>query len=489
MSNDKKTDKKQDKLALIKEIKDKKMSAESSVVLNIYKNTELYFDSDLTVDSFSSKVWRFYYAIAQKLILEGKRVLDDVTVGLYMETRKQSMKDLYEQYGGYETIQQGMEFVKDENFQSYENEIVKANTIIKLMKNGFDVLSDENKNHSSMSLEDIESYWETKMSSIFAETIIDEKIVDLKKGMMDVIDQANEGVHRGFPYHSPMLNKFANGQPLGNITMLSAGSGVGKTFFTIAQVMPTIIEYEETLCIMANEEDEDKWKTAILIYVVNNVLEESFNKSRMNEGSFTKEEYEILSKGADWIEEKIKDDTIRFVNFSSFSMKKAIKIIKKEKAIKGVKYFLLDTLKMDSDSKADSQVWLALQMNMVKLYDVIKKANLNVHVFVTYQLGKSSLKNRFLDQSSLGMSKNVVDVCSTVMIIRKALESEKEDGSNEVLYERGGVKRPLKKDKEYFILFFAKNRANTTSKQLVYEVDMGRNIVKDTGLCVIEDDF
>src|SRR5690606_25471125 len=120
-------------------------------------------------------------------------------------------------------------------------------------------------------------------------------------------------------------------------------------------------------------------------------------------------------------------------NFNSFSMKKAIKLIKKHNAVQDVKYFILDTLKLDSDEVSEnSQAWLQLQQNMVKLQDVIKESALNVHCYVTYQLGKSAMLSRYLSQNSLGVSKNVVDVVSTLMLVRKALESEKEGGKNEV---------------------------------------------------------
>lgn len=483
-TKDKKTGKNTE---LIKKIKEEKKLSESYIVLNIFKNPQLYFDTELTVNDISSKVWRFYFAIAQKLILDGKKILDDVTVNLYMETRKQAMQDLFDSYGGYDTIKDGVEFVRDENFEGYESSIIKYNTIIKLAENGFDL---DELNISAMTVEEIEDYWESKLSTIFAEVDSKEKVVDLSKGLMEVVDKANEGLNRGFPYESALLNKYVNGMPLGNITMLSAGSGVGKTFFSISQILPKMIEMKESLTIMANEEDEGKWKTAIIVWAVNNMVKFPFNKSRMNEGSFSKEEYKALKEAVAWLEDKMKKDTIRFVNFNSFSMKKSIKIIKREKAIYKTNYYLLDTLKMDSDSKENEQVWLKLQNNMVKLYDIIKPANLNVHVFVTYQLSKSSMQRRYLDQSSLGMSKNVVDVCSTLMLLRKAMESEKEDGSNEVWVEReNGVKQKMSKDKSYFILFLGKNRMNENHKQLVFEADMGKNTVKDFGLCMIDEDF
>jgi hypothetical protein len=156
-----------------------------------------------------------------------------------------------------------------------------------------------------------------------------------------------------------------------------------------------------------------------------------------------------------------------------------------------VKYYILDTLKLDSDAINENvQAWLQLQQNMVHLYDLIKPSNRNLHVFVTYQLGKSAMLTRYLSQNSLGMSKNVVDTVSTLMLVRRALESEKAGGKNEVtVMSADGKEVKMEKGKEYFIMFLGKNRMGATHRQLVFEVDMGRNIVKDYGTCLIEQDI
>ena len=47
--------------------------------------------------------------------------------------------------------------------------------------------------------------------------------------------------------------------------------------------------------------------------------------------------------------------------------------------------------------------------DMVKLYDVVKPTAKNVGLFVTYQLGKSSIKMRYLTNNEIGMGKSIVD--------------------------------------------------------------------------------
>jgi replicative DNA helicase len=79
---------------------------------------------------------------------------------------------------------------------------------------------------------------------------------------------AHEGKMRGFPYKSALLNEYVNGQALGNLTMLSANSGMGKTFLALAQILPNMIEFGESLMILANEEDIVKWKREIITWSV-----------------------------------------------------------------------------------------------------------------------------------------------------------------------------------------------------------------------------
>lgn len=467
-----------------------KNSAESYCVLSLYKNTELYFDSNLKVDDFHSPLWKFYFAIAEKAIKKEKKVLDDIVIGLIVGDNE-VLEKMYDEYGGWATIANGIEFVKEENFESYLTDVKKFTALLRLHDFGYPIMNKYSA-YKAMSAEAIQQALEGVLTSVFADVDVEEKVVDLSKGLWQVVLDAHEGLNRGFPYTSPMLNEYVNGQALGNLTMVSANSGVGKTATILAQVLPNMIEFNEKILIQCNEEDESKWKREIITYVVNNVIEDgSFEKNRFNQGEFTKDEFTLLRKGVDWLEEKMNEGIITFVNFNTFSMDKAIKTMKKQIAINDVKFFILDTLKADSDeTNANAQVWLQLQQNMVKLYDLVKPSNKNVHCVVSYQLGKSAMMTRYLSQASLGVSKNVVDVVSTLMLIRKALESEKEGGKNEVsVKDKDGKILKMKKDKEYFILFLGKNRMGSTHRQLVFEVDLGKNIMTDFGTCLIEQDI
>lgn len=463
-----------------------KSLAESYVVLSIFKNTDLLIDNNIDVNEITSPDWKFYFALAKKCMDEGKTVLDDIVVGLAV-AESQVLQKMYNDFGGWDTISNGINYVKIENFEGYLKQVKKYNAMIRLYDLGFPV-EKEFPTYKTMSIEDIQNAYETALASIFADVSVEEKVEDLGEDLLKTVLEYHEGLHRGFPYASALLNEYTGGMSLGNITMTSANSGIGKTFLTLAQIMPNMIKYKESLMILANEEDSKKWKREIITWVVNNELGKNLQKKRFKQGQFTPEEMQVLKDGVAWLEENMGKGLIKFINFNSFSMTKAIKVIKKQSALYGTKYFILDTLKLDADS-LDSQAWLSLQQNMVHLYDVVKPSNRNLHVWVTYQLGKSAMLSRYLSQNSLGVSKNVVDVVSTLLLVRRALDSEKEGGKNEVVVKTKNGNAKMHKDKEYFIIFLGKNRDGETHRQLVMEADIGRNVIKDFGVCNIPQDF
>ena len=116
---------------------------------------------------------------------------------------------------------------------------------------------------------------------------------------------------------------------------------------------------------------------------------------------------------------------------------------------------VLDTLKESFDATTD-EIYKSMTRDMVKLYDVVKPTSKNVGLFVTYQLGKASIKMRYLTNNEIGLGKSIVDVMSVNLMIRRPFEDEYEGGSHEIIGYRfdgkdGKSKIPfkLKRDKHY----------------------------------------
>jgi hypothetical protein len=100
---------------------------------------------------------------------------------------------------------------------------------------------------------------------------------------------------------------------------------------------------------------------------------------------------------------------------------------------------------------------------------------------VQLKIGK---EYKFLDLSTIGKSMEIVEVASVVLIGRRMYDDEI-DGRNKLYvfdykinnftkkYEIQNIQ--LDKDKNYLILFIAKNRGGTTDVQIVYEIDYATN--------------
>ena len=126
---------------------------------------------------------------------------------------------------------------------------------------------------------------------------------------------------------------------------------------------------------------------------------------------------------------------------------------------------------------------------MVKLYNVIKPSNLNVHIWITAQMSKTNRRARYLDQSMLGISKNITDVVSSLMLTRMLSQSEKEGSTAIKVINSDGHSVQLDPERDYMIVFWDKNRQGSTNRQVILAVDRGLNLIRDVGWTQIDNDL
>lgn len=482
------------KVDFVRKLMQQKGINESNFVLCLYNQPDLYFDYDTKELKFHHKEWKFYYDLLESLVVKrGVVTMDGITVEAYVESQEQEFQDRYNQYGGYEIIKRGIEIVETSNVDTYYREIQRYNVLFNLIKFGYPVQEHWDE-IAKKDLQQLSDYFESKMQDIFLNTTLgNDKVIDLMRGMDKMVVKANEGKMAGLPLTSKLMNGVQNGLRLGNITMLGAHSGVGKSFMTVLQHVIGCIQQNEPILIIANEEDADKWQQELLTFYINNKYPHAhFNKGRFYQGEFTKEELAMLNKGVVWYR-SIRDNLVRFVSMNQFSMNKTISLIKQHAKAYGIKYFVLDTMKLDNDTteKVGDNSWLQMQQNMVRLYNTIKESNLNVHVWVTTQLSKGKANSRFLDQSNIGIAKNIVDVASSVMLMRTLTNYEKDPKSDSklIVKDSRGQEVNLNPDEEYVIIFWAKNRQGSIFDQVVLKVNRGENTFRDVGTCRLDRDL
>lgn len=481
---------------LAKKIGNYKKICEANVVGCFYKNPELYrlYDNELVLEDFSINTWKVYYSIGKGIIIdEQKETLDEITLGLYLEKHPKLAKK-YEEYDGYNTILEVKEYIDLKNIDGYLAELDKWNKVVELMKmNWFN--EDDLSDIVDMSTEEIYDYYEVVINNIFLNSHKGFKSYDILDSMEELIEELNDGHGIGLPYSNlDILSSETSGQLLGNITLVGGTSGVGKSAFVRNSVIPSVIENKERIVIILNEEGIKRWQKELLIYIANNELGLDLQKHSLKNGNFNNEIKSILNESLKILKEKIENKLITIIPLDFYTTSKAIKILKKYSSL-GVKYFVLDTFKPDKDLKGES--YIAMQQSMVDINDVIKPESKNLHILVTFQLNKSSTKQRYYTQDNIGMAKNIVDVASTCIMVRNMFDDEYPNGKKELkvyklIGDNGKSKQTIEilPNKHYQIIFIIKNREGVSNKyQIVIEHDLSRNIMKEVGICNVPIDF
>lgn len=475
-------------------VKEYKSHAEANMVGCMYNNVELIYTTDLDIKDFINPVWQLYFAIAKEIVIkEKKESLDDLTIGLFLQ-KHSKMKTKYDQYKGFSTIEDLKGMVKEENFDGYLKESNKWKTALNLLANGIIISLQETIDATTDEMYD---FYEAVINDSFVKGEEDDisGTYDIAENLMELIEELDKGLSVGLPYDEmPLLNRETNGSSFGNITLIGGLSGIGKSSFVRSKILPSIIKNNERALVILNEEDELKWRAELLIWVANNVLKRNINKYNIRDGKFSDEHMNILKESAKWIENH--KEQIIIIPFKRWNTMSAIKLIKKYQRAFDFKYYFVDTFKPEANSDMNNS-WMVLMMNMVALYDTIKK-NKNsegVSLTCTFQLSKDSATKRYYSQSSVGIARNMIDVCSVCIMARWLMQDEYAGQKHEVkVYELKGknTKIPviLDDNKKYQIFFIPKTRFGTSDAyQILCEVDLSRNIYKEIGICSVKQDF
>lgn len=471
-------------------------NSEANIVASLFADPQSFATFDYLEDKIYHNTWKVFYVIGRDMVMvEDKVSLDEVSVAFYLE-KHEKLKEAYIKYGGYNTINALIKVAKKENLDGYIEEHQKYMAMLELKKNGMVITPDLLSKFKDLKAEDIYGYYETIINNIFVN--IQSKITsyNLLDDLPELIETADKGLEQGMPIsNSVILNDITGGNRIGNITLLGANSGVGKTTLSLIWILESVIKLDEKMVIMINEEDEVKWRKELLTYYANNKFGGNFQKKRWREGGFTEAERELLYKSANYLKELKSRKNLTIIPLPKYRTDLAVKIIRKYKGL-GVSYFILDTFKSDADDDSDVK-WSRMADAMVKLYDTVKPVAKNVHLWVTLQLSKGSIQQRYLTQNNIGQAKNVIDVASTCLLVRYAMQEEKSGGRNELnVYRLEGktmqtrIPVTLDKDKNYMIIFLDKNRfGEARTNQIVAEVDWSTNKYKEIGITRVPEDY
>lgn len=432
----------------------------------------------------------------------GIRTFDDVTVYSFLtsrptETGKQPLFKIYDDYGGHETISELIqECNKDkDNDEFHLNEIQKYESLRKFQKEGLIDVSNKElvSKLSRMNLKQMQMFFQHKHKNAFAHVnsgeVVEHNLID---NLDETIERLNQGEAMGLPFHdAPRLNKKIKGWKDGSLMYLVLASGVGKTSFGTEKALLTLIENNEKGLVFANEEGIFKFRTLLLATVASKILKKPINREKISKGNFDKETRSKLDEAKDWLYTH-RRDMIKFCEMKKYRIEDVISRIELYRPLGYSKVFF-DTFKPDRSGREVSR-WEAFSDSAQELHDCIKEDANNCATLATVQL-KIGKEYRYLDLGSIGKSLEIVEVAAVVLIGRMLFSDEYSGGKKELKPYNwkqdeltGEWYKELYKldpDKQYMIIFLAKNREGSIDEQIVYEANYGINTWREVAYVMV----
>ncbi|MGL6174848.1 MAG: DnaB-like helicase C-terminal domain-containing protein [Cellulosilyticaceae bacterium] len=483
-------------------ISNEMLSIEINVVASLYANPELILEhSEIRRIMFKSPMWKCYYTIFEKLIEKGATVIDQIAVETMLgQSGNEKLKQVYDQVGGWNKISIPMDVVETENFSMWVDELKKHSSLYDFIKDCTLTTDHLKSTFGDFDSNDVYDYISAKVNHVFINSSNsgNVKVYNIMDGIEAMIEKANEGIFAGIPYDSPILCNDTAGLCLGNIYLVAAHSGVGKSSYVQYFFLQTYIKNQEPVLIIVNEQSLQDWQRSLLTIIINQELKpkRAFNKARFRFGKFTDEEKELLKQATEILQEKISKGLINICPLEKYTSGAVCKLLRKYAAL-GVKHFILDTLKKSTDKGNNVQTYESMMDDCVEFDNICKESALNLNLIVTAQLEKSNSSNkRFLNSSAIGMSRNIIDTMAVVLLMRRVWSDEKGAGArNEIKVRKpikgtqSGVEITLDPSKEYMVMFKEKNRLGSANDyQIVYEVNLGTLQFKEVGITDISVD-
>ena len=454
----------------------------------VLKNPEVLLDYNINKMLLSENAL-FYIGLTNKLLEKGTNVIDEIS--FKNEVDLIGLTDKYETLGGWRTVKELMEIIDIRNSDSIIDNFNKWN-IIKLY-NDYGILNLEKHWNKliMMTAIQIEDYMTALISDIGLKNNINGalEVQDLTTGYEEAIEEWDKGLEVGYKLGFPILNYTLCGLHKGTLNFLLAHSGNGKTSFAIPCTILPIIESGEKMLILANEQQCNEWRQMILSTVLfNKIKYTKMNRQKLIYGGFTYEDKEALKKAYEWLGQF--KGNLKFVHLKDYGIENIRKIIKKYSKM-GFGVMLLDTLKPEDD--ASEKAWGQFSETAKELFVLAQQCN--IALMCTAQLATNSYGRKYLDLNCIGKSRAIAEVASQIIMFRSMTDKEKEnikvvrnkkDANGKLINKKEEVE--INKDKDYIILFIAKNRYGEGNKQLVYERNMSFNQYYELGETHIEYD-
>lgn len=475
----------------LKQINESRYITEACFVFACWSDTDLfddYLDPNNPVDLRNPDA-KYYWNLGKSMYEQGIRNIDAVSIEEFLSNKPKARKQ-YEKFGGYQTVEELCNIVNSDNAEAYFDKINKMNALSTLAEKYEDIFTHVDRfNNASSS--DVYDAFELLNNSIAISTNRDTKIEKLTV-TQQFYDDCKNGENIGIQYaeYSPILNYTTLGLPLGDVTLLSSFSGMGKSSFVFANIVMPISKYEP-VTIFSNEMQIKAYQNLMTIHILTRDLDywkQTRKKIKMGKIEETEEEKDLFEKVKEISETKYNITFVKIFNNDSSIILKCMKRLSHQ----GCRCFIWDTFKGD-DVSDGNDAWYQLLKNSRKIFNLTSK--LNVSLFCTFQLALYTTNQRYLDASCLSSSKQIKEVVSELIMMRKlwtdeysgqkndckAYKLDKDNGYQKVMLE-------LDPDKDYYVFFINKTRNDGGGKEILYRWDAQWNKWTELGYCTIRND-
>lgn len=464
---------------------------EANFIFCLWKNPELYdeyqkevkADRDLFTDD-----GRFYYSLGAEMKKLGYKSFDDASIYSYIEG-KETIKNGFTRRGGYKTVEDIKKILNEDNVETYYDELVKGNMLLKLHDKGFNVVKEIDK-FKKMTSKNLYDYFEYQLDNVFLNRGAGVKIEDLdfEDGF---IEACNKGEEMGLSYASacPLLNFHTLGLHRSNVQIFAGFSGTGKTSFCIHSYIMSILDQGEKVCIIANEMNKRAWQHILMATILSQKLGYyGLPRKKQKMGKLSDEQLEKMEEAKAYYNKHYKG-RLKFVKIYDYSIEDVKKVIRKM-AKQGFNYTLYDTFK--SEDSASATMTGELIEASKQLLQVAEKEN--VGIIITMQLAIYMEGTRYLTAACLSGAKGVKEVVSELVLTRQVWDDEFSGGKFDIKpyrYKRDSTGKytkikeeiELNPDKKYMIVFLDKTRNDEGDTTILYQFDGAWNKWTELGYC------
>lgn len=420
---------------------------ESLVISCMFQDLTLIDEYPIDSNSFENPKCKFFFELVEGLS-RGYKELNEVTVSSFV-SQTSDLKMKYEKYDGWESVERVKKLAQISNFDKHIDDLFKQNLIKDLESKGFNIKKKIEVEKGvevkpkdifpQMTCQEVYEFYEMLLTNSSVSVGGNDMVVEDLYFTDDEIDRIESGEDdTSISYDITMRWTDENGDErykknfknLNNVTdgigydngifLLASASGGGKST-TAFQMALGMVESNEKVLFISNEQGSRYFKNILVSYVASTVFGcHTMTRRKVKHLDFNDEEREAFRKANKYIKEKY-SDRLKFVSVIDFNIDRILKLVKKWRLSFGFQGCVIETFK--SENAETSDVVNELVEGSRKIDKFAKKYQ--VRMIIPMQLRTSTnMKTSYLTSSEISNSKQVVEVCGSIILFRKILPDE-----------------------------------------------------------------